>query len=195
MIAVASRHGRWRVLLTALIALAVVGIDQLTKQWVLDRLGPEGDLAVVQIIPRVLRLYYVENTGAAFGFFRGNSSILTVLATVMIIFLLFYFRRAIARSTWLSLALGLQIGGAFGNIVDRLRHGFVVDFIDVPRFPTFNMADSAITVGVVILGVFLFVRDPHASTDSPGAEGPNGQHMAGDANSTIASGVEVRERS
>jgi signal peptidase II len=61
-----------------------------------------------------------------------------------------------------SLALGLQLGGALGNIIDRFRHGYVVDFIDFPRFPTFNIADSAITVGVILLMYAVLFRDPNA---------------------------------
>ncbi len=143
----------------ALVMGLVLVADQISKSFVLDRLGPNGDRTQIKIIPGFLRLIYVENTGAAFGIFQGKSPVLTVLALVVIVFLIVYFRQSIARSIWLSIALGLQLGGALGNVIDRFRHGFVVDFINVPKWPTFNVADSAITVGVIMLGLFLLTRD------------------------------------
>ncbi len=151
--------------LVALVMGLIVTVDQITKAIVLKRLGPDGDLNQVKIIPGFLRVIFVENTGAAFGMFQGKSPVLTVLALVVIGFLLVYFRRSIANSLWLTVALGLQLGGALGNVIDRFRHGFVVDFINVPKWPTFNVADSAITVGVFMLGFFLLTRDL-ASSDA-----------------------------
>ncbi|MBX6342889.1 MAG: signal peptidase II [Thermomicrobiaceae bacterium] len=133
--------------------------DQVTKALVLQHLGPGGARSVVDVIPGVLRLLYVENTGAAFGVFQGRSPVLTLLAIGVVVFLGIYFRRAIAESRALALALGLEFGGAVGNILDRLRHGFVVDFIDVPHWPTFNVADSAITVGVLLLALVVLRHD------------------------------------
>lgn len=164
------RAGKARnfVLVTLVMGL-VVAADQITKSLVLDRLGPNGDHTQITIIPRFLRFIYVENTGAAFGIFQGKSPVLTILALAVIMFLVVYFRHSIARSLWLSVALGLQLGGAFGNVIDRFRHGFVVDFINVPKWPTFNVADSSITVGVIMLGLYLLTRDP-ASTPVEGEQ-------------------------
>jgi signal peptidase II len=160
-----QRHGLARNFALAILIMALVLVaDQVTKAIILDRLGPTGDLTQIKIIPGFLRLIYVENTGAAFGMFQGKSPVLTIIALLVILFLLIYFRRAIAQSVWLSVALGLQLGGAIGNVVDRFRHGFVVDFINFPKFPTFNVADSAITVGVVMLGLYLLTRDPAAAS-------------------------------
>ncbi|MGA7671814.1 MAG: signal peptidase II [Nitrolancea sp.] len=168
-------------LVTLVMGLVVV-VDQITKAMVLNRLGPDGDLSQVKIIAGFLRLIYVENTGAAFGMFQGKSPVLTVLALVVIGFLLVYFRRSIANSLWLSIALGLQLGGALGNVVDRFRHGFVVDFINIPRWPTFNVADSAITVGVFMLGFFLLTRDL-ASPDTDEKEARSSQQSSTDVSS------------
>ena len=159
---------RLHLVLAIAIAAVVVVADQLTKVAVLDALGPSGDRTVIRIVPGLLRLIYVQNTGAAFGLFQGRSPLLLVVAVGVVVFLLYYFRAAIAASAWLAVALGLQIGGAIGNIVDRLHHGFVVDFINVPYWPTFNVADSAITVGVVILAIYLITRDaPRDVNDAP----------------------------
>lgn len=141
--------------ITVALAILVVVADQLSKAWVLNHLGPGGDRTVVDIIPGLLRLFYVENSGAAFGMFHGSGSILTIIAVVVVVILAIAFRHLIGRNLLLSVALGLQFGGAVGNIIDRFRHGFVVDFINVPHWWTFNIADSAITVGVIILAIFL----------------------------------------
>ncbi len=168
--------------LVALVMGLVVIVDQITKAIILNRLGPDGDLNQVKIIPGFLRLIFVENTGAAFGLFQGKSPVLTVLALVVIGFLLVYFRRSIASSMWLTVALGLQLGGALGNVIDRFRHGFVVDFINVPKWPTFNVADSAITVGVIMLGFFLLTRDL-ASSDADESGSRAGHKPAADVSS------------
>ncbi|MEX1159169.1 MAG: signal peptidase II [Thermomicrobiales bacterium] len=139
--------------------------DQLSKWIVFETLGPDGSRDVVEIIPGLLQLTFVRNTGSAFGLFQGNSEILKVLAIGAVVALLVYYVRSAARDWALSLALGLQLGGALGNIIDRFIHGYVVDFIDVPRFPTFNVADSAITVGVVLLMWSLLFRDNRAAQE------------------------------
>lgn len=137
-------------------------LDQLSKWLVLETLGPDGTREYVTIIPGFLHFNFARNTGSAFGLFQGNSDILKVLALVAVGGLLIFYVRSAARDWLLSLALGLQLGGAMGNIIDRFRHGYVVDFIDLPRFPTFNLADSAITVGVVLLMYALLFRDTTA---------------------------------
>jgi signal peptidase II len=85
--------------------------------------------------------------------------VLKILAVVAVIGLMVYFARAAAHDRVLATALGLQLGGALGNIVDRFRHGYVVDWIDLPRWPTFNIADSGITVGVVLMMWVLLFGD------------------------------------
>jgi len=174
---------RWRgrnFLIAAILLIAIVVADQASKAWILTRVGPHGDTDEIKIIPGLLRFVYVENSGAAFGLFQGKSPILTILAMVVIVFLIVYFRQAIADSLWLSIALGLQLGGALGNVIDRFRHGFVVDFVNVPKFWTFNVADSAITIGVIMLGLYLVTRDPGPNEEtsqsgSPVSEAPHAQ--------------------
>lgn len=142
--------------------IIVLALDLLSKRIVLDRLGPEGDREVVTLIPGVLRLIFVRNTGSAFGLFQGSSEILKVLAVAAVAVLGIYYARAASRDRLLAVALGLQIGGALGNIIDRFRYDYVIDWIDLPRFPTFNLADSGITVGVILLMYCMLFRDPAA---------------------------------
>src|SRR6478752_3771309 len=131
----ARQEGRARAwLLAALVALVVVGLDQLTNHLVDSR-----------------------NRGVAFGILPGHPAIVTILICVALLFLLAYFARHSAwRLMWLP--TGLLIGGALGNIIDRARHGSVTDFIKLPLgWPPFNLADAAITLGILLL--FALVDD------------------------------------
>ncbi|GBD20764.1 Lipoprotein signal peptidase [bacterium HR28] len=136
--------------IVASVAAVVLLVDQISKALVLAYLAPGGPVSEVVLIPRILRLFYVENTGAAFGLFQGKNPLLALLALAVVVVLAVWFRALVA--SWPgAVALGLQLGGALGNLVDRFRHGFVVDFIDFSFWPTFNVADSAITIGVLLL--------------------------------------------
>ncbi|MBX5445007.1 signal peptidase II [Sphaerobacter sp.] len=148
-------HGRWGLFVTAAVAGIIIALDQVTKAAIVAAVGPDADRDVIWVVPRVLRFLYVRNTGVAFGAFQGAGQILVLLALGVVLLLAVAFWQMIRESPWLSVAFGLQFGGAIGNIIDRLRFGYVVDFIDVPNFPTFNVADSAITIGVILLGIYL----------------------------------------
>jgi signal peptidase II len=135
-----------RAALIAGVGAAVVVLDQLTKMWALHHLrnGPRHVLWT-------LRLNLTFNTGIAFSEARGSTAVVTVIALVVVALLLVIARRTQGTAT--GIVLGLVIGGALGNLADRLvRHhaGGVIDFIDVQWWPVFNIADAAITVGVVI---------------------------------------------
>lgn len=157
---------RRSLLVGALACVSALILDQIAKWIVLETLGPGGTRDAIEIIPGALRFHFVRNTGSAFGLFQGNSDILRVLAIVAVVILVIYYLRSASRDWVMALAMGLQVGGALGNIVDRFRHGYVVDFINVPRFPIFNTADSAITVGVVLLMYALLFRDSMPDTSA-----------------------------
>jgi len=133
------------------IGAAVVLFDQLTKAWA--RTALEG--SNVEVIPGFLQLALTENTGAAFGLFRGGGRVIAVLAVVAVGVILFAFRSV---DRWWDLSgLGLILGGAMGNLVDRLARGEglldgpVTDWIELWFIPNFNLADAAISVGVAVL--------------------------------------------
>jgi signal peptidase II len=140
-------------------AALTILLDQITKRIVIDELGPGSDRGVVELLPG-LRFIFVRNTGSAFGLFQGRGELLTILTFLAIGALAVYFYRNARRDPLLGLALGLLLGGAIGNLTDRIRYGYVVDFIDVWKWPTFNIADSAITVGVILLVYTLTFREP-----------------------------------
>ncbi len=133
------------------VAAGVVLLDQLTKAWARSSLAE----APIELIPGVLRLVFTENTGAAFGLFRGAGTILALAAIVAVVFIAIAFRSVEHRMD--VAALGLVMGGAIGNLVDRLTRGDgllngpVTDWIDPSFFATFNVADSAVTIGVALL--------------------------------------------
>ena len=146
------------------VALSVVVIDQITKAWavrtMLPRMSPGGE-GPIEIIGNVLKLTYVENTGAAFGLGSGLTVIFSLIALGVVIAIL---RMApkLGSLPW-AIALGGLLGGAVGNLVDRLTRepgpgrGYVVDFIELPYWPVFNVADMFV-VGSAILMVVLSVR-------------------------------------
>jgi signal peptidase II len=130
----------------AIVLLAVVVLDQVTKALVRDgvRVGEEDS-----ILPGVT-LVHVRNTGVAFGAFAGGGVIVVALVAAALAALIFYFATHVERRlVWLP--TGLLLGGAVGNIIDRVRAGAVTDFIKLPSWPAFNVADMAITFGVLAL--------------------------------------------
>lgn len=135
------------------IAGLVVGLDQATKAWVRALLLPGQSL--LEEWP--IRLTYVTNTGGAFGLFPDQRLFLIVTAAIGVLAIFLYFRFPPAESSLLTLGLGLQLGGAVGNLADRIRLGHVTDFIDLRFWPVFNLADSSIVVGVTVLAFFLFL--------------------------------------
>lgn len=134
-----------------LIATVVVAVDLLTKRWAAANLTAEP----VQVIGSFLQVRYVENTGAAFSMFQGRGSFFGVAAIVAIFAVLWFLRSA--KSTWEVVGLGLVVAGAAGNLIDRIFRGDgfldgpVIDWIDLWFIPTFNVADAAITMAVVVL--------------------------------------------
>ena len=153
-----NRHGRgWRAGLFLLIAAFVAAIDQATKLWIRSHLPLGESLPEVGFV----RLIHVQNTGSAFGLFANQAFLLTLVAIVGLGLILLFYRYLSEYSVLGISALGLVLGGAVGNLVDRLRLGYVTDFVDVRlwhgyHWPAFNVADSAITVGTIALVCFIF---------------------------------------
>ncbi|MCD6300267.1 MAG: signal peptidase II [Dehalococcoidales bacterium] len=151
-----SLRGKWWSAILLLTATLVVVADQLSKLWI------RSNLLVGQSLFEVgfFRFTHIHNTGAAFGLFRGHSLILTVVALFGVALLLLYafllYRRYPLLNNRLSrVALGLVLGGTIGNLIDRLHLGYVTDFLDFTAWPAFNIADSAVTVGVIIIAYSL----------------------------------------
>lgn len=138
----------------AISALIVVCLDQLTKILASGLLFPGESRTVIE---GVLDLTLVHNPGAVFGILRGANSFFIIFSAAFVFLVFFYLREFEKKFPGSSLPAGLMAGGAAGNLVDRVRLGYVVDFIDFKIWPVFNIADAAITAGVIIL-LFSAVR-------------------------------------
>jgi signal peptidase II len=130
----------------AAVAALVVALDQVTKALVRSGI-PEGETRRFFI---GIQLVHVRNTGVAFSLFRGGGTLVLVFTLAALALLVGYLARRPERP-WLWIPTGMLIGGALGNLIDRLVHGAVTDFIKLPLWPAFNVADMSITFGVLVL--------------------------------------------
>ena len=144
-----------------LTALAVLVLDQLSKALVV------GNLTLgqrVDVIGDLVQVWHVQNRGAAFSLFQGGSIVFLVVSVLSIGMVAYFHRTFRDRGPWVHLVLGVILGGTLGNFVDRLRQGYVTDWLSVgigdTRWPTFNPADSSIVVGIGILVLYLLLTNP-----------------------------------
>jgi signal peptidase II len=140
-----------RLVVPAFVATLVVAVDQASKAAIVAWLGRDEPEHRWELAGALLAVEYVENTGAAFGSFRDQGAWLIPVALAVVVGLVVYYRRVARPSPVLALSLGLLIGGALGNLIDRWRLGYVVDFVAVGVWPKFNVADAAVSLGVVLL--------------------------------------------
>lgn len=150
----ALRISKWW---SVLVAFVVAAIDGASKSAVIRRYGPESDRHGRALVGDWLSLSYAQNTGVAFSMLRGHRDLAGLLGAVAVTAMVVGYLRVRHRSPLLVVGAGLVGGGAVGNLAERLRVGHVTDFISVGRWPAFNLADSAITVGVImLLWIFTF---------------------------------------
>ncbi len=142
----------------AAVAFAALGADQLTKAIVTSRLDLNDEVHVVG----PFSIHHVTNSGIAFGLFASATSIVILLTTLAVAWMLYFFARSGSRHPVLPVALGLVIGGSVSNLVDRVRLGHVTDFLDLRYWPAFNLADTFIVVGVAALLLALVMTDRRA---------------------------------
>jgi signal peptidase II len=138
------------------VPLAVVGIlDLLAKRTIAASFVLDERRTVV---PRLLDLTYVENTHGAMGLFGDRPAVLIALAATVLVTLWFALREALRRSPLAQIGFGAIAGGALGNVIDRVTHGYVIDYIALPHFYIFNLADAAIAVGAALVALPSLVR-------------------------------------
>lgn len=130
-------------------------LDRFSKIFILRNIGLNES---VEIIKNIFYLTLVHNTGAAFGIFKNQTLFFTVVSILAIIFIVIYIKKLSNISPIIKTGLALILGGALGNLVDRLCFGYVIDFLDFKIWPVFNLADSSITVGTFLLVISLFKR-------------------------------------
>jgi signal peptidase II len=150
------------------VAATVLVLDIITKAIVYRTLPLHGPS--IELVGSYVRLTYIHNAGAAFGLFQGNRYFFIGVSLLSSLVILLLAHNDRYRDRWMRLAFGLVLGGALGNLLDRIWLGVVIDFIDVGigrhRWPFFNVADSGITVGVCLLA-FRFIREPKSESVSP----------------------------
>lgn len=145
------------IILSLVCTISIVISDRLTKMFFSDLLDYGESLPLIR---NVLHMTLVHNTGIAFGFFKDQGIvfiIIPIIAIVLLIFNIYYYKQNNeALSRIYIVAFSLILGGAIGNLIDRIMYGYVIDFIDFRVWPVFNIADSAITIGAVIIAVNCF---------------------------------------
>jgi signal peptidase II len=154
------------------IAGFVIALDQWSKFLVRTRLAVGEAWSPFAWLYPYVRVIHWKNTGAAFGLFPSGSLIFTVIAVIVSAAIIYYYPRVPNSQVALRFALALQLGGAIGNLVDRLAHGPVTDFISFGSFPVFNVADASISIGVAVLVGSMWIAERRELSAEAEAEGP-----------------------
>ncbi len=161
-----NRFFNWlqRVFLVLAVALLIIALDQLTKSWVRINIPDFTYIVPIDQLGDYLVFEHVHNYGAAFGILQNFGNFFIIIAAVVTVAILYYAGTLRPEQRLLRVLLGLQLGGALGNVIDRVYQGYVTDFVRVGipgvyYWPNFNVADSAIVCGVIGLAVYIFVDD------------------------------------
>ena len=151
------RRSRFDIILALATTAGIIFLDRLTKIFFTNLLGYGESLPVIR---NVFHMTLVHNTGIAFGFFKDQGIvfiIVPIIAIILLVFNIYYYRQnnEVISRIYIG-AFSLILGGAIGNLIDRIFYGYVIDFIDFRIWPVFNIADSAITIGAVIIAIKCF---------------------------------------
>ena len=155
-----------------LVAGSIILLDQLSKSWVRSNLGINEILRPDLWLTQYARIVHVKNYGAAFGMFQSLGNVFMVLSIIVSAVIIYYYPQ-VPRQDWLvRLALRMLLGGAVGNLLDRLYQGYVTDYLSVGAFPVFNIADASISCGVAVLfiGMWMDERKKDAAAALPASK-------------------------
>lgn len=153
-----------RLALASLVVAAILYLDQLTKTLIVNNLPVGETIFPILALSGVFALSHVTNTGIAFGLFKDANTFF-IIVSIGVALLLVNVLRRLPREEWLlHAALSLVLGGALGNLIDRVRLGYVIDFVALGPLPRFNVADIAIFVGVILLGLRMLLQDRRAAS-------------------------------
>ena len=156
-----TNGGFTKAVILLLTALVILIADQLTKALVVANLAI-GERA--RLLGDVVQVWHAQNRGAAFSLFQGGTVVFLVVSVLSIGMVAYFHRSLRDRAPWLHVVLGIILGGTLGNFIDRLRQGYVTDWLSVgigdTRWPTFNVADSSVVVGIGVLVVYLLLTNP-----------------------------------
>jgi len=160
------------------IAGVLVLLDQWTKSLV------RANLAISEIyrpdlwISQYIRIVHWTNYGAAFGIFQNLSTVFAVLSIAVRLLIIYYFPQTPRQDFFVRLALGILLGGAVGNLIDRITRGYVTDFVSVMSFPVFNVADASISTGVVVLFIGMWLQDRQKARQEAVLQASEGAQVA-----------------
>jgi signal peptidase II len=162
----------WVILGTAAV---VILLDQISKRWIEGNLPIGDSLVPFPSLANFFTITHFTNTGAAFGLFRGQSFLFVAIGIAVAVAIIVYMRYLPRDQFLVQLALGLQLGGAIGNMIDRVRQGHVTDFIYFHFWPAFNVADMAIVAGVSLMALLLLLQKEEQPAEAPADGGPEEQ--------------------
>lgn len=172
-------HWLQRAWLVLLVAGIIITLDQITKEWVRNNIPKFSSMIPIPALGEYFVFEHVDNYGAAFGILQNQGMLFVVIAIVVAIAILVYVRYLPVEQTFVRFLLGLQLGGAVGNLVDRINQGFVTDFVKmgipgVYYWPNYNIADSSIVVGVIALGIYIIMDDIRKQRQEQARQQANG---------------------
>lgn len=151
------------------LAAALIFVDQYTKHLVRTQLPLNESWSPFPWLAPYARILRIENTGAAFGLFQSGGVLFTVIAVIVAAVIIYYAWRLPDGQWWIRIALGMQLGGAVGNLIDRLMFGTVTDFVSVGTFAIFNVADASISLGVALLAILMVIESRQDKRRQDGA--------------------------
>lgn len=136
-------------------ALFILVLDQFTKYIIKQNFQLNQSISIIK---NILHLTYVTNTGSAFGLFKGFNFVFILFSFIVVIVIVHYLKKINQNEKLLQFSIGLLLGGTIGNLIDRLAYGSVIDFIDFRIWPVFNIADSAVTISIILLIILLWKK-------------------------------------
>lgn len=166
----------------------IIGLDQWTKYLIRTRLQFGEVWTPWPWMLNYARLVHWNNTGAAFGMFQGMGDVFMILAIVVALAIVYYFPQVPAKDWYLRVAMGMQLGGAVGNLIDRLLFGSVTDFISIGSFAVFNVADASISTGVAVLIIGMWIKETQEKTSEALPEAPL---LSGEQKPGVATEIEA----
>ena len=141
------------------IAAVVIILDQWSKSWVRQTIPLGGEVYPIPFLEPFFRFTYWHNTGAAFGIFQNANIPLLILTSIISILIIAYYHKVYEEPLVFKISMGLLLGGAVGNIIDRIQFGYVTDFVSLGRFAVFNVADSSVTIGVILMLLGMLIHE------------------------------------
>ncbi len=168
-----SPISKWlKALLPFWVAAAIFVPDQVSKGWITENLAYRQSLSIWPALDPWLTITHGHNSGAVFGILPGANLLFIIIAIVVIAVIIAFYHNLATNSLLVRLSLGLQLGGALGNLADRLRYGYVIDFVDFGLTPTirwytFNVADASLVTGVIVLAFCLLLAKPDLKMEQP----------------------------